>query len=81
MLASKTALTARIDACRTYPSGEQGEQFLQQILDRYAKISAPSQSKLAKILPKPETKPRKKRGGAKFRNLKLKLAMTMQRKM
>ena len=37
--------------------------------------------KLRKALPKPDDKPRKKRGGKKFRNMRLKYAMTMQRKM
>jgi U4/U6 small nuclear ribonucleoprotein PRP31 len=41
MLSTKTALAARVDAAGTYPDGEQGECFKQQILDRYAKISAP----------------------------------------
>ena len=77
MLATKTALTARIDACGTHPDGSQGEKLKQDIKERYAKISAPGQTKLAKILPKPIDKPRKKRGGAKFRNMKLKYAMTM----
>ena len=53
----------------------------EQIIARYAKISAPGQSKLAKILPKPEAKPRKKRGGAKMRNQKEKYAMTQSRKL
>jgi U4/U6 small nuclear ribonucleoprotein PRP31 len=81
MLASKSALTARVDACRTHPKGDEGERMREQIIERYQKISAPGQSKLAKILPKPDDKPRKKRGGAKYRNMKLKYAMTMQRKL
>lgn len=68
MIASKTALTARIDACRTYPSGEQGKKFRDNIVERYAKISGPQQARLTKVLPKPDDKPRKKRGGAKKRN-------------
>ena len=34
-----------------------------------------------KALPKPEEKPRKKRGGQKYRSMKARLEMTMQRKM
>ena len=81
MLASKTALTSRIDACGTHPLGEEGERMREGIIERYAKISAPGQSRLAKILPKPDDKPRTKRGGAKYRNMKLKYAMTMHRKL
>jgi U4/U6 small nuclear ribonucleoprotein PRP31 len=81
MLATKTALTARIDACGTHPKGDEGERLREQIIERYGKISAPGQSRLGKILPKPDDKPRKKRGGSKYRNMKLKYAMTMQRKL
>ena len=81
MLATKTAIAARIDACRSSLDGRQGEASKEQILVRYAKITAPGQSKLAKILPKPEAKPRKKRGGAKLRNRNEKYQMTMQRKL
>lgn len=81
MLATKTALASRIDAARTFLDGSQGEALKEQILIRYAKISAPGQSKLAKILPKPEAKPRKKRGGIKMRNRNEKYQMTMQRKL
>ena len=51
------------------------------IIERYQKISAPGQSALTKILAKPDDKPRKKRGGAKKQNQKLKFEMTMQRKL
>jgi len=68
MLSTKTAIAARIDAARSALDGSQGEALKEQILARYAKISAPGQSKLAKILPKPEAKQRKKRGGVKMRN-------------
>ena len=81
MLATKTAIAARVDACRSSLDGSQGEALKEQILARYAKISAPGQSKLAKILPKPEAKARKKRGGAKLRNRNEKYQMTMQRKL
>ena len=77
MLATKTAIAARVDACRSALDGSQGEALKEQILARYAKISAPGQSKLAKILPKPEAKQRKKRGGIKMRNRNEKYQMTM----
>jgi U4/U6 small nuclear ribonucleoprotein PRP31 len=81
MLASKTALTSRVDVCKTYPDGSQGEQMREGILLRYSKITAVGQNKLNKILAKPDDKPRKKRGGAKKQNQKLKFEMTMQRKL
>lgn len=48
---------------------------------RFDKIIAPQQPKLRKPLPKPDDKIRKKRGGRKFRNMRLKYQMTMTRKM
>ncbi len=81
MLAAKTALTTRVDICKTYPSGEKGSEWREGIVARYMKITAPGQNKLSKILPKPDDKPRKKRGGAKKQNQKLKFEMTMQRKL
>jgi U4/U6 small nuclear ribonucleoprotein PRP31 len=81
MLATKSALAARIDAAGTHPDGEEGAKLKQGIMDRYAKITAPGQQRLVKVLPKPDEKPRKKRGGKKTRNMREKYAMTMHRKM
>ena len=41
MLATKTALAARVDACGTQPDGSHGEKLKEDIIVRYAKISAP----------------------------------------
>jgi len=41
MLSTKTALAARIDACRSSLDGAQGELLKEGIIARYAKISAP----------------------------------------
>jgi U4/U6 small nuclear ribonucleoprotein PRP31 len=68
MLASKSALTARIDVCRTHADGAEGTKMREAIQVRYQKVIAPGQSKLTKILAKPDDKPRKKRGGAKKQN-------------
>ena len=81
MLATKTALAARIDSCGTYPTGIEGQKLRQGILLRFEKIMAPQQPKLRKPLPKPDDKVRKKRGGKKFRNMRLKYQMTMTRKL
>ena len=81
MLATKTALAARIDACGTCADGREGRKLREGILQRFDKIIAPQQPKLRKALPKPDEKIRKKRGGRKFRNMRLKYQMTMTRKM
>ena len=81
MLAAKTALAARMDAVGSQPSGKYGQEQRQGIVVRFGKISAPQMPKLRKALPKPDDKPRRKRGGKKFRNMKLKYQMTQARKM
>ena len=81
MLASKSALASRVDVCRTHKDGSEGQKMRDGIVARYSKITAPGQSRLTKILAKPDDKPRKKRGGAKKQNQKLKFAMTQHRKL
>jgi RNA processing factor Prp31 len=41
MLATKTALAARIDACGTCSNGFEGQKLRQGILERFDKIIAP----------------------------------------
>ena len=81
MLATKSALAARIDACGSSTNGAEGKKLKEGILVRFEKILAPQQPKLRKALPRPDDKIRKKRGGRKFRNMRLKYQMTMSRKM
>lgn len=81
MLATKTSLASRIDACGSSPSGAEGKKLKDGILVRFDKILAPQQPKLRKALPRPDDKVRKLRGGRKFRNMRLKYQMTMSRKM
>jgi len=50
------------------------------MLRRFDKIQEPPPPKMRKPLPAPDDKPRRKRGGKKYRNLKEKTAMTEFRK-
>ena len=68
MLSTKCALAARIDAVKSYKEGSYGIKLLEEIQARFGKVMAPGQSRLAKILPKPVDKERKKRGGQKYRS-------------
>ena len=79
MLSTKCALAARVDACKTKPNGEYGVKLLQEIQERFGKLQAPGQSRMSKILPKPDDKPRKKRAGKKFQSQNKKYEMTMMR--
>ena len=72
MLSTKTALAARIDAAGSSLNGNEGKKLREGIIIRFGKIVAPQQSKLRKALPKPDDRPRRKRGGKKFRNMRLK---------
>ena len=81
MLSSKTAIAARIDACGSSTNGSEGRKLREGIIARFDKVIAPQQPKLRKALPKPDSKIRRKRGGRKFRNMRLKYQMTMTRKM
>eukprot|EP00347_Sterkiella_histriomuscorum_P006224 403353590 len=81
MLSSKTALAARMDSAGASTDGKQGQEWRQGIMIRFGKISTPQQAKLRKALPKPDDKPRRKRGGKKFRNMRLKYQVTQARKM
>lgn len=80
MLSTNCALAARADVSRTCPSGLIGSQLKAKLLKRFDKIQELPQAKTKKPLPVPDDKPRKKRGGKKYRNLRAKLAMTEVRK-
>lgn len=68
MLSTKCALAARIDSCKTKPDGSYGIKLREEIQARFGKIQAPGQARLTKILPKPDDKVRRKRGGQKYRS-------------
>jgi len=80
MLATNCAKAARVDLARTCPSGSIGRQLNENMLKRFDKIQEPAPAKLRKPLPIPDDKPRKRRGGKKYRNMKAKMAMSEVRK-
>ena len=65
MLSSKCSLAARMDAARKATDGSYGAKLREEIQERFGKIQAPGQNSLTKALPKPDDKPKKKRGGQK----------------
>jgi len=52
-----------MDAARKCADGSYGAKLREEIQERFQKIQAPGQKSLSKALPKPDDKPRKKRGG------------------
>ncbi len=70
----------RVDLQRTDPTGSIGKDIKDKMFSRFDKIQEPGQARLRKPLPAPDDKPKKRRGGKKYRNLKEKTAMTEFRK-
>ena len=69
-----------MDAQRSDPTGSIGRDINKKMLQRFDKIQEPSAPKMRKPLPAPDDKPKKRRGGKKYRNMKEKLALTDIRK-
>lgn len=80
LISSKLVLAIRVDAEHSYPGGEEGRKLYDMIVEKIAKMQEAPPPKLAKPLPAPDDKPRKKRAGARARKLKEKYAVTDMRK-
>ena len=65
----------------TRKDGSYGEELLRGIKERFDKLQVPGQPRLIKALPKPDDKPRRKRGGQKYRSMRERFKMTSLRKM
>mmetsp|Transcript_1977 Transcript_1977/g.2942 ORF Transcript_1977/g.2942 Transcript_1977/m.2942 type:complete len:128 (+) Transcript_1977:828-1211(+) len=76
MLSTKSGLAARIDNFKQHRDGSYGVKLRKEIQERFQAIQAPGQARLAKVLPKPEEKKGKRRGGKKYRNQNEKYEMT-----
>jgi U4/U6 small nuclear ribonucleoprotein PRP31 len=80
MLATNCAKAVRIDASRLCPNGDLGKRLLDALLARFDKIQEPHKAQEKKPLAAPDEKPKRRRGGKKFRSLKERTAMTDLRK-
>jgi U4/U6 small nuclear ribonucleoprotein PRP31 len=87
IVSSKLVLAARVDISRENSSlsasssssdekGELGLRFKEEIEKKIAKMQEPPPKKQKKALPVPLEKPRKKRGGAKYRRMRERLQTT-----
>ena len=82
--ANKTALAARKDAFMVNDNNNNekyGENIKKVIFDKIEKIKNDVQPVLKKPLPRPDAKPRRKRGGKRVRGLKKKFELTEVRKL
>lgn len=75
-VAGKVALAARVDAARESMDGEQGRKFRAFLEEKFEKWQEHQQAKTVKALPVPDEKPRRKRGGKRYRKMKARLEMT-----
>lgn len=84
VLAGRVALAARIDAfADTRGGGRDGRQGLDwrhELEVKIAKWQEPPPAKAKKALKAPDDRPRRKRGGRRYRKMKEKLGMTEMRK-
>ena len=80
MLATNCAKAVRIDASELCPDGSLGKRIQDELLIRFDKIQEPHKAQEKKALKAPDEKPKRRRGGKKFRNLKERTAMTEMRK-
>lgn len=80
IIAAKSTLAARVDACHEAPDGNIGRMLREEIEKKFDKLTEPPPVKFVKPLPKPIDPSRKKRGGKRVRKNKERYAMTELRK-
>lgn len=80
LVAAKSTLAARVDACHESSDGHVGQIFREEIEKKLDKLTEPPPVKFVKPLPKPIDAGRKKRGGKRVRKMKERYAMTEFRK-
>lgn len=80
LVATKSTLAARVDACHESPDGRIGRQLRDEIERKLDKLQEPPPVKFVKPLPKPIDQSKKKRGGKRVRKMKERYAMTEFRK-
>lgn len=80
LVAAKSVLAARVDACHESVHGEIGLKFKEDIEKKLDKLQEPPPVKFIKPLPKPIEGSKKKRGGKRVRKMKERYALTEFRK-
>ncbi|SBT31134.1 U4/U6 small nuclear ribonucleoprotein PRP31, putative (PRPF31) [Plasmodium ovale wallikeri] len=80
LLAGKCSLASRIDYFKKYREGQYGLLLRENVINHLIKLQEPHPMKQKKILPMPDEKKRRKRGGKRFRKLKERTEITELRK-
>ncbi|CAN7098516.1 unnamed protein product [Brassica rapa subsp. narinosa] len=81
LLAGKSTLAARVDACRGDPLGTNGKALREEIQKKIDKLQEPGVARQPKPLPVPDMTAKKKRGGRRLRKMKERYAVTEMRKL
>ena len=79
-LSSGVANAIKVDFLRTCPDGSAGRRIKTKTIDAMNKIMDQKPNRAKKIVPAPDDKPSKRRGGRKFQKIKEKFALTEVRK-
>ncbi|KJP88335.1 hypothetical protein AK88_01951 [Plasmodium fragile] len=80
LLAGKCSLASRVDYFKKYPEGQYGLLLRENLISHLIKLQEPPPMKQKKILPMPDEKRKRKRGGKRYRKLKEKTEITELRK-
>ncbi|TMW60556.1 hypothetical protein Poli38472_000598 [Pythium oligandrum] len=77
-LAGKIALMARVDSQphKSVADTQVGLRFRDELIKKFDKLQEPQKAKTKKALPIPDEKPRRKRGGKRYRKMKERMQMT-----
>ncbi|CAK4612299.1 hypothetical protein LEN26_009148 [Aphanomyces euteiches] len=79
VVAGKVALAARVDS-QPHRTASCGQQFYRELADKFEKWQQPQKAKTKKALPRPDDKPRRKRGGKRYRKMKERTQLTEVRR-
>ncbi len=79
MLSTNVAKCIKIDFLKTCPDASAGNKIKNRMIERLDKIMDDKPNRAKKIVPIPEDKPSKRRGGKKFQKIKEKFALTAVR--
>lgn len=79
LVASKVAISSRVDSYKHHPDGAEGRKLRNEIEEKIEKFQELPKAKTKKALPKPEEKKKSHRGGKRVRKWKERFALTEMR--
>lgn len=79
LVASKVAISSRVDSYKHHPDGAEGRKLRNEIEEKIEKFQELPKAKTKKALPKPEEKKKSHRGGKRVKRWKERFALTEMR--